>query len=114
MRRTLAAGSAVLIGVVSAAANPYESHSAQLASTRCSVPLVPHEPPANRPSYVLHIRIGRGLTAVAGTLPVSFPPDVATSRLVFRLWPNSPPYARRGARLTVGTVTVGKATVPTS
>jgi len=114
MRRTLAAGSAVLIGVVSAAASPYESHSAQLASTRCSVPLVLHEPPANRPSYVLHVRIGRGLTSVSGTLAVSFRPDVATNRLVFRLWPNSPAYARRGGRLTVGRVTVGGATVPTS
>jgi hypothetical protein len=44
---------------------------------------------------------------VSGTLTVSFRPEVATDRLVFRLWPNSPLYARRGARLTVGAVTAG-------
>ena len=52
--------------------------------------------------------------SVSGSLAVSFRPEAATGQLVFRLWPNSPAYARRGARLTVGTVSVGQAKVPTS
>ena len=35
---------------------------------------------------------------------MSFRPAVATDRLVFRLWPNSPFYAARGTRLRVGAV----------
>jgi hypothetical protein len=35
---------------------------------------------------------------------VSFRPDLATDRLVFRLWPNSPPQAQEGAHLAVSGV----------
>jgi hypothetical protein len=45
------------------------------------------------------------LSQASGTLDVSFRPGAATDHLVFRLWPNSPFYAKRGARLTVGAVT---------
>jgi hypothetical protein len=38
---------------------------------------------------------------------------VATDRLVFRLWPNSPFYMRKGAGLTVGPVTSAGHTLPT-
>jgi hypothetical protein len=41
----------------------------------------------------------------AGRVTVAFAPDIATDRLVFRLWPNAAPYARSGARLRVGPVT---------
>jgi hypothetical protein len=45
--------------------------------------------------------------AAEGKLTIVFAPSSATDRLVFRLWPNSPFYAKRGARLTVGAVTSG-------
>ena len=50
---------------------------------------------------MLRIDVEPGLMRVDGTSTVSFAPGVATDRIVFRLWPNSPFYARRGARLTV-------------
>jgi hypothetical protein len=56
-------------------------------------------------SYALRFRLTRGLTQAVGSLRVSFRPAVATDRLVFRLWPNSPFYLQRGAGLTVGAVT---------
>jgi hypothetical protein len=62
----------------------------------------------------LSVRIGRDLTEATGTLAVSFEPTVPTERLVFRLWPNSPFYAMRGARLTVGDVKASRRAVTTS
>jgi hypothetical protein len=56
----------------------------------CSVPTALPRPPANRPHYVLRVRVARSRTTADGTLAVSFAPPVATDRLVFRLWPNSP------------------------
>ena len=50
----------------------------------------------------------------SGTLAVSFEPTVPTDRLVFRVWPNSPFYATRGARLTVSAVKVGGRAVTAS
>ncbi len=44
---------------------------------------------------------------VSGDLKVRFTPDMATDRLVFRLWPNGPALAGVGAHLDVGDVTVG-------
>lgn len=66
-------------------------------------------PPAGRPHYALVVRIHRGLKLVTGTLTVTFraPLDHATDRLVFRLWPNGPRYARVGARLSVSGVHAG-------
>jgi hypothetical protein len=45
-----------------------------------------------------------GLMSAHGSLVVTFSPSLATDRLVFRLWPNSPFYAKRGARLTAGSI----------
>jgi aminopeptidase N len=47
-----------------------------------------------------------------GDLAVVFTPDVATDRLVFRLWPNGPRLSRVGARLDTEAVTVDGAAVP--
>ena len=47
-------------------------------------------------------------------MSVAFAPEVATDRLVFRLWPNSHYYARRGALPTVGPVNEGGRALPTS
>ena len=82
--------------------------------TPCSAPTALPAPPSDRPLEVLRIRVLPGLTSAAGSLTVSFAPPVATDRLVFRLWPNSPYYARRGARLTVTTVTEEGHTLPSS
>jgi hypothetical protein len=54
------------------------------------------------------------VTGADGSLRVSFRPAVATDRLVFRLWPNSPFYRQRGAALTVGAVTAGGHRLATS
>src|SRR5215208_6142287 len=66
----------------------------------CSVEAALPPPPPNRPHYVLRVGVEPGLVAAQGTMTVSFAPPVATDRLVFRLWPNSPDDARRppGAR----------------
>jgi hypothetical protein len=70
-------------------------------------------PPDDRVSYAVRFRLNRDLTEAAGSVRVSFRPATATDRIVFRLWPNSPFYTRRGARLTVGPVTSGGSTVAT-
>jgi hypothetical protein len=70
----------------------------------CAIGTALPAPPQHRPHYVLQIRVERRLISAAGTLRVTFAPPVATDRLVFRLWPNSPFYARRGASLTVSDV----------
>jgi hypothetical protein len=44
---------------------------------------------------------------VKGTLAVVFTPDLATGRLVFRLWPNGPREAGEGSHLSVSHVRVG-------
>jgi hypothetical protein len=57
------------------------------------------------PHYSLDVRLTPDLRAADGTVTVTFAPDIATDRLVFRLWPNAAPYARSGAQLRVGPVT---------
>jgi len=52
--------------------------------------------------------------AAEGTLTVSFAPSVPTDRLVFRLWPNSPFYAKRGASLNVASVVSAGHGLPTA
>lgn len=51
------------------------------------------------------MRIQPGFRRVDGTLGVRFTPNLATHRIVFRLWPNGPRQLREGMRLTVGRVT---------
>jgi Peptidase family M1 domain len=53
------------------------------------------------------MRIEPGYGRVDGKLRVRFTPNVATPRIVFRLWPNGPRQLREGMRLTVGRVTDG-------
>jgi hypothetical protein len=84
---------AVVVGTAHAVAAP--------AGEACIVPTALPVPPPNRPRYDLRIRVAPSRAAADGTLAVTFAPEVATDRLVFRLWPNSPFYVRRGARLTV-------------
>jgi hypothetical protein len=77
-----------------------------LAAATCSVPLDLPPPPRTRPAYALTIRVAPSLKQVQGTLNVVFAPEVATDRIVFRLWPNSPVQARAGAKLTIAGVRV--------
>src|SRR6266516_3846872 len=67
------------------------------------VPVYP-KPDPNRPVYVLRIRLLPERHLVTVEMRVTFAPDVPTDRLVFRLWPNSPPQAAEGAHLSIGTV----------
>jgi hypothetical protein len=75
------------------------------AGTGCAVPVRPFDPPTSLPHYSLDVRLTHDLRAAAGRVTVAFAPDIATDRLVFRLWPNAAPYARSGAQLRVGPVT---------
>jgi hypothetical protein len=88
--------------------------AATAGATDCNVPLALPSPPAGRPAYTLRVAVAKGLKVASGTLSVAFRPEVATNRIVLRLWPNSPFYARRGARLTVGAVKAGGAPAKTS
>ena len=66
-------------------------------------------PPTPRPRYALSVRVRPGLRTVTGALTVTFtaPSEHGTDRLVFRLWPNGPRYARAGAHLSVSRVREG-------
>jgi hypothetical protein len=77
-------------------------------------PAAPIPPPPAGPSYALVIHVHRNLRGADGTEAVTFRPEVATGRIVFRLWANGPAYARRGARLAVGPVTAGGQALPTT
>jgi hypothetical protein len=62
--------------------------------------------PPGRPRYSMRVDVRPADGAAGGDLTVRFTPDVATDRLVFRLWPNGPRPARAGARLDAGPVVV--------
>src|SRR5438067_462316 len=64
------------------------------------------EPRADRPRYTLGIDVRPEENAVQGTVGVRFTPDLATDRLVFRLWPNGPREAGAGNHLDAGPVTL--------
>ena len=49
---------------------------------------------------------------MSGDVSVRFTPDLATDRLVFRLWPNGPRIAGAGGQLTTGDVTVDGRSTP--
>jgi hypothetical protein len=70
-------------------------------------------PPASRPHYALRVHVAKSLRLVTGSLTVRFAPLAATGRIVFRLWPNAPRYARSGARLTVARVREAGRVLPT-
>lgn len=95
------------IALATAAGLAATTRGADTAAPACTVSAALPEPPTDRPKYVLRIRVESGLREASGTLDLSFRPEVDTDRLVFRLWPNSPFYAARGARLTVGPVRSG-------
>jgi hypothetical protein len=112
MVRLCIRGVVVALVVVAAVVSATEG-SAQ-AGTGCAVPVRPFDPPTGLPHYSLSVRVTHDLRAASGRVTVAFAPDIATDRLVFRLWPNAAPYARSGARLRVGPVTSAGRTLPTS
>ena len=67
-------------------------------------------PAADRPRYTLQLTIDPAAHRVQGTVAVAFTPDIATDRLVFRLWANGPVLRREGADMVAGPVTVDGAT----
>ena len=87
-------------------------HSAAARSASTGLPAVcahrqPYpRPAADRPRYRLTVRVARR-GRVQGTLAVAFTPDLATGRVVFRLWANGPIQAREGAHLEVSDVRLG-------
>jgi hypothetical protein len=70
-------------------------------TARCPVGPLP-APVADRPAYQLRIQLQPARRLVTGDLRVRFTPDLATDRLVFRLWPNNPHLRRSGAKLETG------------
>jgi len=62
-------------------------------------------PAADRPRYVLHVRLPRRGQEVSGELSVRFTPNRPTDRLLFRLWANERVSRQTGARLGVTDVT---------
>jgi hypothetical protein len=101
---------ALLVGV------PAGSAEGRRIQQPCDVTGTLPLPPALRPHYALSVRVLSSLRAVTGALTVTFtaPPDQGTDRLVFRLWPNGPRYARAGAHLSVSRVREGSHTLPVS
>jgi hypothetical protein len=105
------AGDAALAVLVAAAACSGHGSAAPTsarptAASACARRPVYARPSPTRPRYRLDVRIpARG--RVTGTLAVVFTPDLATGRLVFRLWPNGPRQAREGSRLSVSDVRLG-------
>lgn len=83
----------------------------QPATPTC--PAVPARvtPDPDRPSYRLDLQVDLAGNVIAGRQVVRFTPDIATDRLVFRLWPNGPRPSSAGATLDVDAVYLGS-TVP--
>src|SRR6266545_2686458 len=99
-------------GPASTAAAPGGT-SAAPGGDRCPLGPLP-APAADRPRYRMRITVQPEQRLVTGDLRVRFTPDVATGRLVFRLWPNSPYLSRAGAHLQAGPVDTGGRPLPSA
>jgi hypothetical protein len=70
-------------------------------------PVVPRVgPDPRRPRYDAHVDIRPVDHTVVGDVRVAFTPDLATDRLVFRLWADGPSFTSAGGRIDAGPVTV--------
>jgi Peptidase family M1 domain len=78
----------------------------------CPLPPPLAAPAPDRPRYVATVRVARSFRSVSGRVVVTFTPNRATDRLVFRLWPNGPTQLRSGSRLDAGPVGRLKLTRP--
>lgn len=88
------------------------SRSQDQGNATCAEPGARATPRADRPRYTVKADVRLAENAVVGDIAVRFTPDIATDRLVLRLWPNGPRSSRAGARLDVGTLRVDGRTVP--
>ncbi len=111
----LAAVSAVLVlAACGSAALPSRTPSPSTGLPAACAATPAYRPaPADRPRYVLDLVIRPDDALVEGHQRVTFTPDLATDRLVFRLWPNSPPAAAAGTRLTVSAATIAGTQITT-
>lgn len=93
----------VLAGATASTANAWSRQQPCVVAS--SLPA----PPSPRPHYVLSVNVLPGLRTAKGELAVRFtaPTDQGTDRIVLRLWPNGPRYARTGAHLFVSRVREG-------
>ncbi len=108
MRSTAAAATILVISALAAGCGLGSTAppTAQLPPPRpCPTPAYP-VPDPSRPRYRLNLVLLPQQHVVRGRMQVAFTPDLATDRLVFRLWPNGGSLAREGAHLSVGAVTV--------
>ncbi|MCP5028510.1 MAG: M1 family metallopeptidase [Actinomycetia bacterium] len=71
-------------------------------------PAVPTQavPDPHRPVHVVDVDVDPTTGMVQGSLGTRFRPDLATDRLVYRLWPNAPRPAAAGTSMAVSAVTV--------
>jgi hypothetical protein len=76
------------------------------ATATCPAVPARARPDPERPRYALQVDVQPARGTVSGTITVRFTPDLATDRLVFRLWPNGPKLHAVGARLSAGPVSV--------
>ena len=108
MRSATAAATAVLTCALAAGCGLGSTapHTADLSTPRACPTRAYPAPDPNRPRYSLDVRLVPASHLVRGDLRVAFTPDLATDRLVFRLWPNGGSLARAGAHLSVGAVTL--------
>ena len=82
------------------------AETASPTASRISCPPAPaySAPDPERPIYLMRIRLVPTQHLVIGAMRVTFTPDLATDRLVFRLWPNGPTQGAEGAHLSVDAV----------
>jgi hypothetical protein len=111
MLSRLSAWSPLLLLVLAACTGPVPEGSTGEQPSRdepvaatCRDPVVLAGPDPDRPRYRLRIRVRPEQGVVTGRLRVAFTPDLATGKLVFRLWPNGPRQMSAGTRLEVGRV----------
>ena len=108
MRSTAAAATILLICALAAGCGLGSTapRTADLPSPRpCPTPAYP-TPDPSRPRYRLDLKLLPQQRLVRGRMQVAFTPDLATGRLVIRLWPNGGSLAREGSHLSVGGVTL--------
>ena len=74
---------------------------AQPPSESCAAVPERATPRSDRPSYELAVDVRLADGIVVGSQKVRFTPDVATDRLVFRLWANAPRITRAGGGIDV-------------
>jgi hypothetical protein len=105
----LAAAVAVVLTVAgcSSGSSTSSGSGATSSQTGAPCPTAAYPTPASdRPRYSLDVRVDPAAHLVSGSVDVRFTPDIATDRLVLRLWANGPVLRHEGARMSVGDITV--------